>query len=102
MQHLLRPFSVLHTGLHWIITGLYHVVFSSLTDPADVVLVLLLNSLRNGGADLFQHSSGDVIGLRQIGGVSRGTDPAERPETQREDIATHTEGESLVIMTIIL
>lgn len=62
-------------------------MFSRLSDPADVVLVLLPNALSHIGTDLLQDGGSDVISQRQVTGVARSADPAERSEAQGEDIS---------------
>lgn len=61
-------------------------MFSGLTDPADVVVVLLSHTLSHIGADLLQDSGGDVISQCQVTGVTGGADPAEWSEAQGEDV----------------
>lgn len=60
----------------------HHVVFSRLTDPADVVIILLPHTLSHVCADLLQDGGGNVISQRQVTGFPRSADPAEGPKTQ--------------------
>lgn len=63
-----------------------HFVFSSLSDPADVVVVLLPDAISHVGTNFLQDKSSDVICYSKILGVARCAHPAERAETQREDV----------------
>lgn len=63
-----------------------HFVFSSLSDPADVVVVLLSDTISHTGTDFLQDSSSDVIRYGEIPGVARCAHPAKRAEAQRENV----------------
>lgn len=74
----------------------HHLVFSSLSDPADVIVVLLPDVIGHVGTDFLQDSSSDIIRCSKIFGVARCAHPAKWAKAQRENIpAAKVEGESL-------
>lgn len=63
-----------------------HLVFSSLPDPADVVIILLSDAISHMGADFLQDSGGNVVRFSQILWVAGCAHPAERAKAQGEDV----------------
>lgn len=63
-----------------------HLVFSSLPDPADVVIILLSDAISHMGADVLQDSGGNVVCFSQILWVAGCAHPAERAKAQGEDV----------------
>lgn len=61
-------------------------MFPSLSDPADVVVILLPHAFRHVRSDVFQNGGSDVVGDLQVFGVAGGAHPAERAEPQRENV----------------
>lgn len=71
-----------------------HFVFASLSDPADVVVVLLPDAISGVGTDVPQDSSSDIICYSKILGIARRAHPAKRAKAQRENVSVlQTEGE---------
>ena len=63
-------------------------VLGRFSDPLDVVRVLYGDVLGKAlGDDALQHLGGDAVRHFQVVGQPRRADPAERPETQRENVA---------------
>lgn len=76
----------------------YHVVFSSLSDPANVIIVLLFDAIGHVGTDFLQDGSGDIVRYRKILGVSRCAHPAKGAKAQRENVtAAKAEGDISLI-----
>lgn len=69
-----------------------HVVFSSLPDPADVVIVLLSDAISHMGADFLQDAGGNVVRFSQILRVAGRAHPAERTEAQGENVTVEEAG----------
>lgn len=61
-------------------------MFSSLPDPADVVVILLSDAISHMGADFLQDSGGNVVRFSQILRVAGCAHPAERAKAQGEDV----------------
>lgn len=57
-----------------------------LPDPADVVVVLLLDVISHIGTDILQDSGRNVISYSEILGGARCAHPAKRPKAQRENV----------------
>lgn len=74
-------------------------MFSSLSDPADVVIVLLSDAISRFGTNFLQDSCSNVIRYSKILGVARGAHPAKRAKAQRENVSvTKAEGGRLQII----
>lgn len=63
-----------------------HFMPSSLSDPADVVIVLLSNTISHIGTNFLQDSSGNIVRYSQILGVARCAHPAKWAKAQRENV----------------
>lgn len=63
-----------------------HFVFSSLPDPADVVVVLLPDMISHGGTNVLENSSSNVICYSEILWVTRCAHPAKWAKAQRKNV----------------
>ena len=59
-----------------------HFVFSSLSDPADVVIVLLSDEISHIGTNFLQDRSSNFVCYSEILGVPRCAHPAKRTKAQ--------------------
>ena len=64
----------------------HHLVFSSLPDPADVIIVLLSDVISHVGTYVLQDSSSNIVCYSEILGVARCAHPAKWAEAQRENV----------------
>lgn len=67
-------------------------MFSSLPDPADVVVILLPDAVSHMGADLLQDCGGNLVRFSQVLWVAGCAHPAERAEAQGEDVPRIEQG----------
>ncbi len=70
-----------------------HFMFPSLSDPADVVTVLLSDAISHIGTNFLQYSSSNAVCHSKILRVARCAHPAKWTEAQRENVTVEKNAE---------